>query len=435
MFNTGLKNQLESVREELREYETLLSSLKSEMLHWELDPQGRISSENDKVHAELPHSPSRSGVGQFFVQQVPEHARGTEHFKNLKNAISQHKHWAGAVELSGNNDVVWVRVIIQPVFDNNEQCKQIIVFGTVLNRTIQASRQNEDLLDALDRSMATIEFKPTGEIVTANKLFLNTVGYSLDEVKGKHHKIFCTQEETQSQAYRDFWSKLNEGRFFSDRFKRIDKHGNDVWLEASYNPVFDRYGKLYKIVKFATNITSQIEQEKRLAEAAELASEVSKDTGEYSRRGKDLMAETVSSLNDLTKQMTLASEKISELEEQSSALSQMVNAISSIADQTNLLALNAAIEAARAGEQGRGFAVVADEVRELASRTTQSTDEIMKVFSENDQSTKSTVLTIREGLSILDRVNQHIEDTRDAISDIEGASAKVIEAVEALSKM
>lgn len=112
-------------------------------------------------------------------------------------------------------------------------------------------------LDALDRSQAVIEFNMDGTIIRANDNFLNTLGYTLEEVMGQHHRMFVPSEEASSKEYREFWARLNQGEYFSSEFHRIDKHGRDIWIQASYNPLLDKHGNPYKVVKFATDITEQ----------------------------------------------------------------------------------------------------------------------------------------------------------------------------------
>jgi methyl-accepting chemotaxis protein len=118
-------------------------------------------------------------------------------------------------------------------------------------------RDAEAVLTALDRSQAVIEFKPDGTIITANENFLKTLGYTLEEIRGKHHSMFVDPIERDSIAYRQFWDRLRAGDFQAARFKRVGKNGREVWIEASYNPVMGRNGKPYKVVKFATDITQQ----------------------------------------------------------------------------------------------------------------------------------------------------------------------------------
>ncbi|PHQ86963.1 MAG: chemotaxis protein, partial [Thalassobium sp.] len=125
------------------------------------------------------------------------------------------------------------------------------------NGTQEAMRELEAKVDALNKSQAMIEFDMNGNILTANDNFLNVMGYRLDEVQGKHHSIFVGADYKASNEYRQFWDKLNRGEFDSNEYLRIGKGGSEVWIQASYNPVFDLTGKPYKVVKCATDITKQ----------------------------------------------------------------------------------------------------------------------------------------------------------------------------------
>jgi methyl-accepting chemotaxis protein len=125
----------------------------------------------------------------------------------------------------------------------------------------------EAVIAAIHRSQAVIEFNLDGTIVTANENFLNTLGYCLSEIQGRHHSMFVEADYAKSGEYRDFWRRLNSGEFFSDKFKRVGKGGQDIWIQASYNPIFDKAGKPLKVVKFAADITA-VELERAAAEAA-----------------------------------------------------------------------------------------------------------------------------------------------------------------------
>ncbi len=123
-------------------------------------------------------------------------------------------------------------------------------------------------LSALDRSQAVIEFKPDGTVLTANQNFLSAMGYALTEIQGKHHSLFMEPSARDNQDYRDFWNRLKRGEFQAGLFKRIDKSGKEIWLEASYNPILDKAGQVVKVVKFAANVT------KRQTEHADLLGKV-----------------------------------------------------------------------------------------------------------------------------------------------------------------
>src|SRR3569623_1299949 len=120
-----------------------------------------------------------------------------------------------------------------------------------------SSQELRSQLDAVSRSQAVIEFKLDGTIITANENFLGALGYRLDEVQGKHHSIFVSEADRSSVDYREFWTKLRSGEFQSREVRRIAKDGRAIWIQATYNPLFDRSGKPYKVVKFAFDITQQ----------------------------------------------------------------------------------------------------------------------------------------------------------------------------------
>jgi methyl-accepting chemotaxis protein len=133
--------------------------------------------------------------------------------------------------------------------------------GTVVEWADAAVRlQNIDFagqVAAANRSQAVIEFNLDGTIITANENFLKALGYTLGEIQGKHHSMFVEPAERDSPAYREFWAALNRGQYQAAEYKRIGKGGKEVWIQASYNPVFDEKGKPFKVVKFATDVSEQ----------------------------------------------------------------------------------------------------------------------------------------------------------------------------------
>lgn len=122
---------------------------------------------------------------------------------------------------------------------------------------LKSSSTDKALADAVGRSQAVIEFGMDGTILTANNNFLKALGYSLGEIRGKHHSMFVDQSERDSVAYRDFWTALKRGEYQAAEYRRIGKGGKEVWIQATYNPVLDGSGKPCKIVKFATDITAR----------------------------------------------------------------------------------------------------------------------------------------------------------------------------------
>ncbi|MEW6175486.1 MAG: PAS domain-containing methyl-accepting chemotaxis protein [Pseudomonadota bacterium] len=429
MFNKNLKRELAELREEAAINQQIKNSLYREMMVLELDPQGRIQHANELFLSEMGYRRddliSRS-VDDFFSQQF----RTEPNYARLKTAMQRAEHLSGAYRLlRADGKEAWLRSIWQPIKGSDDTLHHYTLCATNLTRTIETSREHESVVNALLRSTAVIEFDLGGHVITANQRFLDGMGYRLEQIKGKHHRMFCEREESESPAYREFWASLNRGEYIAERFKRIDAHGQTVWLEASYNPVLDAYGKLYKIIKFATVITDQVNRELAVAEAATIAYDTSQHTDLSAQRGAQVVQQTVDVMHRIAQQMQEASDGIEALDKQSQLIGAILKTISGIADQTNLLALNAAIEAARAGDQGRGFAVVADEVRQLAARTSKAAEEIVGVVQKNQDLAQSAVHSMSASRDQAEHGLEFANQAGAVIVEIQDGAQRVVSAV------
>ena len=429
MFNKRLKQELSALREELSSLRQVKESLESEMLVLTLDTDGRVQSVNQNFLSEM-HYKSNELIGRHIDDIAPDHVKNDEFQRRFSNALNRGEHFAGTVRLlRGTGQEAWLRSILQPVRSADGRVMHFSIFSSDLTRTIEASREHENLIGALVRSTAVIEFDLNGNVLNANDRFLSGMGYSLAQIKGKHHRMFCQPEEYNSAEYQNFWRRLNAGEYVAERFRRVDSHGRAVWLEASYNPVVDANNKLYKVVKFATVITDQVNQEQAVAEAANIAYSTSQQTDQSAQRGTAVVTQAVDVMRELARHMQTAGDGIEALNEQSLVIGTIVKTISGIAEQTNLLALNAAIEAARAGEQGRGFAVVADEVRQLASRTSQATDEIVLVVRQNQDMARNAVALMTDGKLQAEQGLALAAEAGTVIVEIQDGAQKVVNAV------
>ena len=159
---------------------------------------------------------------------------------------------------------MWIRATYNPILDADGKPVKVVKFANDVTTEKLRNVEFAGRLAAIDRSQAVIEFDLDGRIRTANENFLNTVGYTLDEIVGRHHSMFCTDEYARSEEYRDLWADLRNGEFRSGRFHRLGQDGRDVWLQSSYNPILDLSGRPVKVIKYAYDVTEQVRLEQQL---------------------------------------------------------------------------------------------------------------------------------------------------------------------------
>jgi len=415
-------------------------------------------------------------------------------------------------------------------------------------------------LVAMEENYGIISFKPDGTIIHANDNFLNTLGYNLSEVVGKHHRIFCNSTYVNSSEYETFWKDLNSGKSNIDEFERIKKDGTSAWIQASYTPVKDKSGKVTRVVKFAQDITSSkmvidsvnkaidlaktgifkqqinkttdnegVEELKNgvndlfnivsskidgdlnnvsaaltsyqsldfthkisgneIGETAKglnsLADEISKMLLENKINGLTLdessnillknvdslnvnsneaaasLEETAAALEEITSNISSNTQNIvnmsgfanqvtasategkdlafqttnamTDIDNEVNAINEAITVIDQIAFQTNILSLNAAVEAATAGEAGKGFAVVAQEVRNLASRSAEAAKEIKNLVENATNKANNGKLISDKMIKGYNELNDNITKTIELISDIEGASKEQLSGIEQIN--
>lgn len=188
-------------------------------------------------------------------------------YKLLWDRLAKGEYVSGRFKrVKKNGDICWIEASYNPIIDDHGNVKKVVKFATDITADMMMAQENKGKLEAIDKVQAVIEFDLKGNVITANDNFLKTLGYTLDEVRGNHHKIFCEEEFVRSHEYTDFWRDLAAGQFKMGEYKRMKKNGTAVWISASYNPIKDETGKPFKVVKYATDITEM----KRLANMAQM---------------------------------------------------------------------------------------------------------------------------------------------------------------------
>lgn len=424
------KNKTNQQLEEMQSACLILNAIKNNVPYIEFSTDGFVLTANDQFLSALKYKLADI-QGKHHRIFCDEGLTSSSSYQEFWSALAQGKPQHGTFHrvCNGGSDI-WIEATYIPVVDDSGAVIKIVkIASDVTEERVKLDHQ-EAIFDALKKSLAFIEFTPEGYILNANDNFCQCVGYTLDEIKGQHHRIFCTDEFIENNA--DFWPSLAKGEFKSGKFERKNKQGEAIWLEATYNPILGKNRNVVRIIKFASDITARIHDLQDIQQASEIAQETSLDTLNIANEGAKTLDVATDVSNQINTSVDQASSLMEELTQQSQQIDQIVTSISSIADQTNLLALNAAIEAARAGEYGRGFAVVADEVRTLAANTSQATDEIGNIVKRNSELTRVSEQTMVDIQHKVVECNQQLQETQVLIDKIRDGAQNVADTVSQL---
>jgi len=411
------------------------------VIHFRMD--GIITDAND-VFLKMMGYELKEIIGQNHRMCVtPEYAASRE-YAAFWERLREGKHQAAEYKRSGKNGKdVWILATYTPILGLHGETVEIVKFATDITESKLRNADHEGQIDAINKSQAVIHFEMDGTVLNANQNFLDTLGYGLDEVKGKKHNMFVEPGYAASTEYREFWDRLRRGEFLSANFRRVGKNGRVVWITATYNPIFDLNGKPWKVVKYATDITNRMQAR---SEAIGFASQTLSNVQSVAAAVEEMnasaaeisntMLKSRAVLEDITKQAADADLATQRLQDAANAMDRVVQLIRTIASQINLLSLNATIESARAGEAGKGFAVVANEVKQLANQTTAATQQVaqeiesVQLVSAEVASSLGVIGTSLGSLlefvtSAVGAVNEQTCATREISSNMQAASSDV----------
>ncbi len=386
---------------------------------------------------------------------------GSDAYRRFWSDLAQGRFQSGEFKrLAKSGEAVWLQATYNPVRDRSGRVVKIVKFAADITSAKLKALDYAGMVAAMDRAQAVIEFTVTGEVITANANFLSVLGYRLDEIAGRHHRMFCDPAETQGRAYAEFWQALGRGEFQAAEYRRLTKSGADVYIQATYNPIFDDTGAVVKVVKFATDITNTVAKRLRNdglghsinTELGEVISQIvtanamaagasgaSSETGaiinsvaaaseELSHSVREIahsMNSAKSGAESVFRHTENANDFAGTLNASAASMNTVVALIQNIASQINLLALNATIESARAGEAGRGFAVVASEVKSLANQAAQSTKTIADEIARMQSATGDVVGALGLISTSMTAVMENVANVASAIEQQNAVTGEI----------
>lgn len=381
---------------------------------------GTVLTVNDNFLAAMEYSLGEI-KGKHHSMFVEPSVRESSDYREFWARLNRGEYFPGEFKRIGKGGKeVWILASYNPILDARGKPFKVVKYATDVTAQKLKNADFSGQIDAIRKSQAVIEFSIDGTVLDANDNFLHALGYSLGEIKGRHHSMFIDPAERESAAYRAFWAALGRGDYQAGEYKRIGKGGREVWIQASYNPILDLNGRPFKVVKYAADTTRQVltrlgnERVRAMMESVAAGAE---ELNASVREISEAMTKSRQTAMNAVGEVDAADSQANQLNDAAQAMSGIVELINHITGQINLLALNATIESARAGEAGRGFAVVAAEVKNLANQAKQATDKIGTEISNLTSVSGDVVGALGKIKSAIQNVSEYVSSTAAAVEE------------------
>ncbi len=412
---------------ELHELSAVTAALNRVQAVIEFDLQGIILHANDNFLQTLGYTLDEVRGRHHRIFCDPDYAQ-TPAYRQFWEKLGRGEFDQGEYRrLAKDGREIWINASYNPVFDTGGKPYKVIKFATDITAARQQNAEYEGKVRAVDRAQAVIEFDLGGHVLTANQNFLDTLGYRLDEIQGRHHRIFCDDAHAASPEYREFWARLNRGEFDAGRYRRIAKGGRTVWMQATYNPIFDGSGRLHKVIKFAADVTAQVELEEQVRRRAE-----------DDRRKVALLLEAVSkaAAGDLTSRVEVAGdEPIDQLAAGIRAMmDDLRNVIGKVVESSGGFSASSQDIAGRAHTVASGAQLLGATVEEMNASIEELTASINSIADnsrsadhlakDTQQEAERGAKAIARSIDAMEQINRSSEDIGEIVKVIGGIASQ-----------
>jgi methyl-accepting chemotaxis protein len=389
--------------------DAIAAAINRSMAMIEMSIDGEILSFNENFQKTVGYSldevkgKHHSTFVDLQYQQSPDYRMFWDKLKRGEFDRGQYK------RVAKGGKIIWLEASYNPILDARGKPIKIVKFATDITEQKIRGTDLAGQVDAISKSQAVIEFTLDGVVLNANQNFLSTLGYDLHEIKDRHHSMFVDPQERQSEDYRQFWERLKRGDFFAGQFRRIGKGGREIFIQASYNPIFDPEGRPYKVVKFAADVTEQVKASRIEKVVREILAVVD------AAKDKDLTARVATD------------EGTADVRKLCTGVNDLLDTLASLIEAVRVAAQESVTASTAINEGSRDLATRTEQQAASLEETAATTEELAASVKNTAQSSRQVTVDAEEARSVAEEGGRAVGEAVDAMTRIESASSKISE--------
>jgi methyl-accepting chemotaxis protein len=374
----------------------------------EFDLEGKILHANDNFLRAMGYTLDEIR-GQHHSMFVEPSYRTSHEYREFWAKLGRGEFEANQYKRLGKGGKeVWIQASYNPIMDASGKPYKVVKFATDITEQKLKNADYEGQLAAISKVQAVIEFTLDGKILTANDNFLNTLGYSINEVRGQHHSMFVEPAYRSSSEYREFWARLGRGEYDSNQYKRLGKGGKEVWIQASYNPIMDASGKPFKVVKYATDVTEKV----KASEALQAAVSQTQDVVNAAKE------------NDLTQRIPMDG-KTGEIGALCGGVNSLLDSMSTVIAEIKVAAREVTNASSEISASTTDLSQRTEEQAASLEETSASMEEISATVKKNAENANQANQSASGTREVADRGGQVVAKAVEAMARIEESSRKI----------